>query len=220
MRTISVAAEPSPGGIIAWSRHVLGLVAAAYLIVVAAGAGIALLGPAQAGISAFIRELLFFLVVPAPILLVPALLIRARAATAMLLVPFVACAVLYAPRLAPTASAAPAGPHLRVFTFNVGNARGLTQPDAVVRAIGAAQPDVVCLVEAPANTLTTVGDRLYDDYPYQVGSNSVFVLSRFPLMDVERVILRTGAHDSLEVTVEIDHRLVSLIGVHFLRTDT
>jgi len=105
-------------------------------------------------------------------------------------------------------------------TFNVGASRGLGRAEDTLRIIDISRPDVICLLEAPRNTPTTVGDRLHAAYPYQSRSSDIFVLSRFPLTEIRTGILSNGAKDSLQATLEVDHRLVTLTIVQLQRVDS
>ena len=204
----------------AWLRMGLGILGAVYLAILAAGLAMISLGPVQTGWPALLREMFPFLFVPVLPLLVLTLVLRARFLTVALLLPAALVVGLYGPSLSPRAALATNGPSFRILTFNVGAARRLEQPDAVIRAIRVTIPDVVCLVEARSDTLTTVGLPLRDTYPYQISSEFVFILSRFPLTDPQAQVLRAGVHDSLQASVEIDHRLISLTAVHLRRTDS
>lgn len=202
-----------------WLRAGVSALAAIYLSGFAAAFGAIALGSARAGWTALLREMEFLLFAPLPVLLLLALALCARRAVVMLLVPFAVLALLYGPHLAPKAPAPAGGAEFRVLSFNVGAARGLTRPAAVVQAIRAANPDVVCLVETPGDLEATIGDALQETYPYRASSTSMFVFSRFPLTDIRTAVLRTGAKDSLHATLEVDHRLLSLTAVHLQRVD-
>jgi vancomycin resistance protein VanJ len=202
-----------------WLRDGVQAFATLYLGGIAAARGARALGSERAGWPAFLRELELLLFAPLPLLLIVAMVLRARGAVVVLLVPLTVLTFLIGPRFAPKAPAPAGGPHIRVLSFNVGAARGLTRPAAVVQAIRASGPDVVCLVEAPANTEATIGDALRDTYPHQAGSASVFVFSRFPLTDARMGVLRNGAKDSLQATLELDNRLIGLTAVHLQRVD-
>jgi endonuclease/exonuclease/phosphatase (EEP) superfamily protein YafD len=203
----------------AWSRVVLNVLGTVYLAGLVAGVGVTSLGSAQTGWPALLQELAPLLFVPVLPLLGLALFLRARGLIIGLLAACALFAWLYGPSLSPHAAPATRGPAFRVLTLNVGAARRLDRPDAVVRAVRATAPDVVCLVEARADALKTIGLPLRDVYPYQAASETVFVLSRFPLSDSRTRVLRTGAHDSLKVTAEVDHHLIGLTAVHLRRAD-
>ncbi len=198
----------------------VGALSVCYVGGVAAALATITWGSAHAGWPAVIRELELLLFAPLPLLLILAMALRARGALIVLLVPLTVLAFLVGPRFTPRVAAAADGQPFRVLTFNVGGARGLTRPAAIVQAIRAADPDVVCLVETPSNAAATIGDVLRDAYPHQTGSASVFVLSRLPLLDARKSVLRSGAKDSLQVTLELDdHRLIGLTAVHLQRVD-
>ena len=183
---------------------------------------------AQEGWPALLREMLHLLALPVVPLLVAACALRAWMLArvflgVLLLVGWLVGAGPMLAGLLPTASsaqAAAAGPQVRVLSLNTGAAQRLADPESIVRTVLATSPDVICLVEAHGDTLATVGRRLIDTYPYQMGSGELFVISRFPLADPRRGVLQNGAKDSLHLTLEIEHRLVGLTVVHLQRPDT
>jgi endonuclease/exonuclease/phosphatase (EEP) superfamily protein YafD len=215
-----VRQSPRSGVVLACARFGLGGVVAAYLLGLAATLTSIVLGSSQDGWPALLREMILLLLAPLFPLLAAAVLLRARAAMLGLLGPIILLLWLIGPQMIPNVpTAAASGPHFRVLSLNTGAALRLADPDAIVRTVLATMPDVVCLVEAHGNTLTTVGAPLRDEYPYQHGSGEIFVLSRFPLSDERPALMRTGAKDSLHLTVEIDHRLIGLTVVHLQRPD-
>jgi endonuclease/exonuclease/phosphatase (EEP) superfamily protein YafD len=204
----------------AWSRSGLSILVAVYLAVLVAAFVAIFPGSTKSGWPALLRELGHLLFVPVPFLLVLALLVWARLALLGLAVPLLAFAYCYGPQFSPREPVLGSAPGFRVLSFNAGASRGLGRPETTMRTIGGVGPDVICLVEAPVNTLATVGAELRDAYPYQAGSTDIFVLSRLPLTDARQEILTSGAKDSLQVTLEMDHRLMTLTVVHLQRIDS
>jgi endonuclease/exonuclease/phosphatase (EEP) superfamily protein YafD len=205
---------------VAWLRCGLWILAAGYLAGLTLVLGAVALGSARLGWSALLRELGPLLFLPLPLLLIPALLLGVRVVVVgvgCLLLPW---AALYGPYLAPKPPVTIPGPPLRVLSFNVGGNRGDVQADAVIAVVTALNPDVICLIEGPDAGLAAIGTRLRPDYPDQVGGRGVFVLSRFPLLDEVEADWLHGAKGSLDVTLEVDHRLVSLTVVQLQRSDT
>jgi vancomycin resistance protein VanJ len=190
----------------------------ALALVAAAGLAI-LLGSSRDGWTALLRELLPLPFVPLPLMLVPALLWHPRAA----LISLVALASFFVavcvPRTAIGGTPASSGPGLRVFSLNAGAARRIDHPDEVARAVLATSPDVVCLVEAPERVRQAVAGQIGYLYPFGASSDEIAVLSRLPIIDQQRGFLPMGAHDSLQVSVELDRRLIDLTVVHLLRMD-
>ncbi|MGE3908760.1 MAG: endonuclease/exonuclease/phosphatase family protein [Chloroflexota bacterium] len=200
-------------------RVSVNMLTAVYLIGLAIGFGTSFLQPVRDGWPALLRELGPLLLTPVPLLLAVALLVRARVALVILLAPLLAIAVLYGSQFLPKDQVPISGPGFRILSYNVGAARHRYQPAEVLTTILLERPDIVCLVEAPPDTLSTLGLNLRATYEYQVGSSSVFVLSRFPLTESQAAVVADGVKDSLHVTVEVDHRLVRLIAVHLQRID-
>jgi vancomycin resistance protein VanJ len=216
----------TPGGTAAWqipgaavfstvARLVLSTVTTVYLAVFIVALAWMALGPAQQGWPALLRELLNLLFAPAVPLLVLAALLRARLCMLSLLPPLVLMPLLLEPQLIPRLPEPPGGTGFRVLDLNTGAAHRLNDPTGIIRLVESASPDLICLVEARPDTLNTVGQAILTPYPYQAGAGAIFVLSRFPLSDVWRDEKLPGTKDNLQVTVEIDRRLVDLSVVHF-----
>jgi vancomycin resistance protein VanJ len=201
-----------------WLRLGLATVTATYAVAVAGAFALGFFG-GRVGWPALARELAHLLFAPLPLLLLAALALRGRVALLLAIPPLGLLAQVYGQQLWPGAAPVAEGPRLRVLSFNVGTARGLGQLEPVLAAVRAADADVVCLVEARPDSFQTLGRALGDAYRYQAGNVSVFVFSRFPLLDARAGFLPSGAHDSLLVDVVVGDRLVSLAGVHLRRTD-
>lgn len=127
---------------------------------------------------------------PAPILLLVALLLKRRRWAAVLVIPLVIFAVKFGPRFLPretTASAVSATPTLTVMTMNVLKLN--TDWAAIKAQIQAADPDVISLQEMSDAFLTEVWPSLTEMYPYNLhalskseNSYSGF-LSRYPVKE-------------------------------------
>lgn len=190
-----------------------------YLALLAASSAAVLLGSAREGWTALLRELLPLLYMPLPVMLAPALCWHPRAALVALPAFAVVFVAVYGPRSLIGGTPARTGPALRVFSLNVGASRRNDHPDAVARAVRATSPDVVCLVEAPDWVRQAVIGQIGDLYPFSASSDEIMVLSRSPVIDQQRDFLPVGAHDSLQVSVALDRRLIDLTVVHLLRAD-
>jgi len=209
---------PSARPVSLW-RLALNLVIGLYLLGVIGWFGAIELGSSSTGWAAFLRECFPCIFVPLPVLIVPALLLRAAAATLGLSSMAALLVLMYGAQFAPRQPPYAFGPEVRVLSFNMGAARRIEQPDAVVRLVRATDPDLVCLVEAPRNADISVGARLSATHPFQTRSDEIFVFSRYPLSDAYSQIVDAGVHDSLQVSVNIGNRLLDLTVVHLLRVD-
>jgi endonuclease/exonuclease/phosphatase (EEP) superfamily protein YafD len=176
-------------------------------------------GQASAGWPALLRELLLYLFLPLPFLVAAGLMLRARMVIAWSLLPIVPFLYVFGPQFSPRAPVEADGARMRVFSFNVGAARGLGQLGPVLDAVLRADADVVVLVEAREGSLNTIGAALAGTYLYQAGSKSVYIFSRLPLADARSGIVRSGAHDSLVAQVQLGGRLIDVAAVHLLRTE-
>jgi endonuclease/exonuclease/phosphatase (EEP) superfamily protein YafD len=204
---------------VARARFGLGVLLCCYLTVLSAVFWMVGSGQASFGWPALLRELLLYLFVPLPFLFVAGLVLRARMVIAWSLLPIVPFLYFYGPQFSPRPTVEADGARIRVFSFNVGAARGFGQMGPVLDAVIRADADVVVLVEAREGSLNSLGAALLGSYPYQAGSRSVYLFSRLPLADARTGILRSGAHDSLLAEVQLDGRLIDVAAVHLLRTE-
>jgi endonuclease/exonuclease/phosphatase (EEP) superfamily protein YafD len=191
-----------------------------YLTSLSAAFGMMRASSSNAGWPALLRELLLYLFIPLPLLLVAGLVLRARTVLAWSVLPLIVFLYLYGSQFSAKAAPAATGVRVRVVSFNIGAARGYGRPEKVLEAIRGVDADVVALVEAREGSLDTIGAAIVSEYPYQVGSKSVFVFSRLPLLEPRGGVLRSGAHDSILTDVEVDGRLIGFAAVHLLRTET
>lgn len=201
------------------ARFGLGVILLCYLASLSALFWTVSSGSATVGWPALLRELLLYLFVPLPFLLTAGLMLRAQTVVVWSLLPLVLFLYFYGSQFAPKSSPAATGARVRVFSFNVGSARGFGQPAEVLKAVRSADADVVALVEAREDSLRTIGAGLASTYPYQAGSKSVFIFSRLPLVEPRSGVLRSGSHDSMLADVEVGNRLVAFAAVHLLRTE-
>jgi endonuclease/exonuclease/phosphatase (EEP) superfamily protein YafD len=200
-------------------RFGLGVLLCCYLAALSALFWMVGRGTANVGWPALLRELLLYLFLPWPILLVAGLLLRAQMVVAWSLLPLVPFLYFYGPQFAPRVPDEAKGAQVRVLSFNVGAARGFGGPGPVLDAIRGADADVVVLVEAREGSLNTIGAALVGTYPYQAGSKSVYIFSRLPLAEPRTGVVRSGAHDSLLAQVQVGGRLIGVAAVHLLRTE-
>ena len=195
-------------------RHGLGTIALAYLVALGGYFAAVAWGLARSGWLAAIRELTPYLFLPIPVLLLAALLWRARLALALVMPPLVLFAGIFGPRLLPAPAAAAEQSAFRVLSFNVATGRGRGQPEPIIRLARAAGADLVCLQEVRADTLDVVGAALRDEYPYQAGSSDGVILSRGPILEARPYQPRTGAHEGLLAEVTVGDRVVTIVNAH------
>jgi hypothetical protein len=195
------------------------LVACGYSIVLAGMLGAMVVRTPQVGPLALAREVQPLLFAPAPLVLALGLLTRSRSGVVAAAFPVVLFMMVYGSLFIPRGAPPVTGPRLRVMTFNAGAARGLGAPGPIIDLIRAEGPDVICLVEARGDTLQELGGPLRLEYPYQVGSGSVYALSRFPLDRERRLNAGPGAHDALLTDLVVGDRIATLGVVHLRRID-
>ncbi len=125
---------------------------------------------------------------PAPILLVVAMLLKRRRWAMLLLIPMVVFAIKFGPRFLPretTANAVSDTPTLTAMTINVLKLN--TNWDSIKAQIQAANPDVIGLQEMSDAFLNEVWPNLVEMYPYHIHAVSISessysgFLSRYPL---------------------------------------
>jgi len=129
---------------------------------------------------------------PAPILLLIALLLKRRRWAAVLVIPLVVYAVKFGPRFLPREAAASAvsdTPTLTVMTMNVLKLN--TDWAAIKAQIQAANPDIISMQEVSDAFLTDVWPSLTELYPYNLHVVSTSehshsaLLSRYPVREQE-----------------------------------
>jgi vancomycin resistance protein VanJ len=215
-----VASWSSLRALVAAIRVGLGTLVIAYVVSITLILALLAFGSVRDGWPAFVREMMLYLFVPTPFLLAAGLILRARRSVVVSLMPLGIFVFLYGSLFLPKAPTAATGAAFRVLSYNVGAARGLGDPEAVMGAVREADADVIVLVEARPDSLRTIGAALADSHPHQVGSQSVFVFSRLQLYEPRGGLVRSGAHDSLLADVEVNGRLVALAAVHLQRTES
>lgn len=196
----------------------LGLFSLIYLLVLAWHLGQIALGVEPTGSLGLLRELTLYFFLPAPILLLLALVFRARAAIALSLLPLALFVLLYAPRFAPTGQVAAATPTLRVLTFNAGAGPEGGDPRSVLSAVQTADADIVALQEVPGPALQLLGSTLGGRYPYRARTPDVATFSAHPLVDPTEVRLRGSGYSSQAVDILVADRVVRLTNVHLQRS--
>ncbi|HEY7066116.1 MAG TPA: endonuclease/exonuclease/phosphatase family protein [Chloroflexota bacterium] len=171
------------------------------------------------GWAAAVRELILYLFVPAPFLLLTAVCFQTRRSMLLLAVPTAAFLYLYGGQFVPRAAVLAAGPTFRMLSFNVAAGRGYGQAEPVVGLILAEKPDLVALQEVRDDALETIGAVLRDGYPYQGRSDDGVILSRAPILEMYPFRPDTGGHEGLVAEVVINDRIITLFNAHpFLPT--
>lgn len=198
-------------------RFVITFLSLVYLLVVGWHFGQIALGVRVEGSIGLLRELTLYFFLPAPFLLVLALVLRARVAIALSLLPIALFVLMFGPRFAPQGEVAASPPKLRVLTFNAGAGVGADSAEALLSAVQAAQADVVALQEVSAETLVALRPSLGAIYPYRVGTPDAATLSMYPLLDPIEFHLPEAGYLSQAVDIQIEDRLVRLTNVHLQR---
>jgi vancomycin resistance protein VanJ len=174
-------------------------------------------GLGRSGTLALLREFTLYLFAPLPALFLAALLLRARAALALLLVPLGVFVWTYGPQFVPRTPPTATGPRLRVLSFNAGGNVGGGQPEPLLRTIQAVGADLVALQEVPAATETTLTASLAGAYPYFLGTGDTLVLSRWPLQERGEFRLQDAAYLAQQVEVAVGERTLLHTNVHVTR---
>lgn len=174
---------------------------------------------------------LYFL--PAPILLVVALIFKRRRWAALLVIPLVVFTIKYGPRFIPrepansTVSDTPA---LTVMTMNV--LKRNTDWTSIKAQIQAANPDIITMQEIPDALLTELWPSLAEMYPYNLHAPSPMeesnsgILSRYPFTEQESLYLPEDYHLAhVRVVVKVQDKSFVVYGLHlaaptFMRTTT
>jgi endonuclease/exonuclease/phosphatase (EEP) superfamily protein YafD len=174
-------------------------------------------GLGRSGTLALLREFTLYVFAPLPVLLLAALVLRARVALVLLLVPLGAFLWTYGPQLLPQTPASASGPRLRVLTFNAGGNVGGGGQEPLLRAIQAVDADLVALQEVPPATEDALPAALAAVYPYSVGTTDTLVLSRWPLQARGEFRLQDAAYLAQQVEVTMGDRTLLHTNVHVTR---
>lgn len=201
-------------------RFGLGLLALAYVTGLSVYFALLALGVAQYGWLGFLRELTLYLFVPEPALLLAALIVRARGALALLLLPISLFAYFYGPQLLPRGRVESESPRIRVLTFNAGGNEGGGQTDPLIRLLRAERADLVALQETPQATLAALATSLHAEYPHQIGTPDAATLSRFPILNASDFSLYEHGYLNQQMDVDIAGTLITLTNVHIRRPTT
>ncbi|HLH20881.1 MAG TPA: endonuclease/exonuclease/phosphatase family protein [Chloroflexota bacterium] len=175
------------------------------------------LGAGQDGWLGVVRELTLYVFLPAPALLLAAVLLRGRAALLLMLLPIGLFAWFYGPQFVPRARAEGAGPKFRALTFNAGGNEVGGRPEPLIRLLRTEQPDLVALQEIPRSTLDVLAATLSDDYPYQVGTPDTATLSHFPVLAANDVLLDASGYLSEQLELDVEGQIVTVTNVHVKR---
>lgn len=148
-----------------------------------------------------------------------ALLLRSRALAGLL----IAAALLFGQQygrlfLPSPASAAPAGPSVRLLTYNVLGA--YNDPRGLVAVAASEQPDVIVVQELTRPFADDLLRQLGNDYPYRamtrIGrtNDGGGVFSRVPIRDAQVFEVVEDGNEFQRLRLEIDGRSVTLFNVH------
>ena len=203
------------------ARSLWSLAALGYLLGWIGYGVLLVLGLTEVGWPSLVRELTLYLFLPLPALLLGALLLRARLALLCLAPVAALFLVSYGSRLLPASLAPDSTPDsFTLLTFNAGGNAGGGYAAPLLRAVRAADADLVALQEVPERTRPVVRAELASRYPYQsafADTPDMVVLSRFPLGASSGLPLTRGALEGFQVLVEIGARPVYLVNVHLAR---
>jgi vancomycin resistance protein VanJ len=198
-------------------RTLLALINLVYLLIVTWHFSQVLFGQQPEGSFGLLWELTLYFFLPAPFLLLAALLFRARGALFLALLPVALFGLLYGERLLPRTQPMAAGPAFRVMTFNAGTG-GSGEAEAVLAAVQEAQPDLVATQEVQGRALQALRTGLAERYPYQAATGDVATFSAYPLLDATEFRLRGSGYQSQAMDVHIGDHAVRLTNVHLQRT--
>jgi endonuclease/exonuclease/phosphatase (EEP) superfamily protein YafD len=192
---------------------------AGYLIFLVVAVILASYWPQPPSWIALANEVSPHLFVPAPILLVVSLLLRARVAFAIGVAPIALFAALYGMRFvpAPAASAGPESQEIVVYSANVAERRTGYAP--LLTQVARAQVDVFA-VQEPSPRTNDLQEGLATLLPYHVlepqrNGRGVGVWSRFPILDAQTLNLgEERGNLSQRVRLDVGGRVVTLYNVH------
>jgi endonuclease/exonuclease/phosphatase (EEP) superfamily protein YafD len=158
-----------------------------------------------------------YVFLPLPGVLLLGLLVRARLALVLVLVPLGGFVWAYGPQFVPRTPPAVSGPRLRVLTFNAGGNAGGGQPEPLLRTLRTVDADLVALQEVPLATEDVVTAGMAGTYPYFLGTGDTLVLSRWPLEARGEFRLQDAAYLAQQVAVTVGDRTLLHTNVHVTR---
>lgn len=168
---------------------------------------------------ALFNALVHLLVLPAPLLLIPALLLR-KWAIALLLVPSVIAALVwYVPDLLPksVAAADPNAPTLTVASFNIASLT--TRMDEFTTLILSLDADVIGLQEVRTEAAADLLAALAAEYPHSVSEatdrpyHGQMVFSRYPIRRAEVIVSPLYVRHQ-RVEMDLNGRTVVVYNLH------
>lgn len=166
-----------------------------------------------------VNRFVFYLFLPAPLLLILTTMLRERKPAWSLLIPILIALFLYHPYIVPKRPVSVTDSlMLRVMTYNVLYSN--LDYDAMAATIQANQPDLIALQEVLPETMAQLQTRLQEHYPYSVlgvdkdfGTSAVF--SRFPFTATKVLDLQAPRPATVIRTTVGDQEVV-FIAVHLL----
>ncbi len=163
-----------------------------------------------------LNRIVLYFFVPVPLLFILAILSHRRKLAALLIVPVLIFAILYAPYLFPKSVTIVDGTELRIMTYNV----LFSNPDydAVSNVILTYQPDIIALQEVRPRMMKEVAKQIGADYPYsllgtenQYGTTAVF--SKYPILNSYVLDLQAG-RPAVVIQTKINETKITFISTH------
>jgi vancomycin resistance protein VanJ len=158
--------------------------------------------------GSLLESALPWLVAPALLVLLVAVVTRHVAVIAVALVPTAIWTIMFAPTLTDHSRS---GWHdLRVASLNLGK----STPGEALPPVLAEHPDVLVLEEVTQANRGTVTKTLADAYPHHTETGTVAIFSRFRLSDTEPVDIHIGWTRAIATTVATDNGYIRVFAAH------
>jgi vancomycin resistance protein VanJ len=176
--------------------------------------GLHVLVPAVAGLALIVESALPWFGLAIPVLLIAALVSRARGAVIAALVPAVVWLAMFLPAVVPLSWNAPpaSGDTLTVASQNVEADSGTAAESA--SALAAAGAQVIALQEMDADAREQVEAVLDESYPYSYGIGTVGVWSIYPIENAQALDLGLGWQRAVAADLQTPTGLVSIYVIH------
>jgi endonuclease/exonuclease/phosphatase family metal-dependent hydrolase len=114
----------------------------------------------------------------------------------------------------------PGVPHYRVKTYNIETGKANDRP--TVEAVGAGDPDIVCVQESNPDWEATLRERYAEQYPHQlyrenypdIGAGDLGILSKFPVTNAGFLAGPNGWHPAWHVLVDTPAGRIQILNLH------
>ncbi len=167
----------------------------------------------------FLDTFALYAFVPMAALIPASFLLRSRALAALALIAGLTFVQQFGPAVLSKATfGAPAGPLLRVLTYNVYSANA--RPAELAALVRSVEPDVIVLQELRQSYAAELVGQIGEAYPYRVGAalntanDGSGTFSRLPIIEAQAFLLREDGNAFQRLRLQFGDREIALFNVH------